>query len=187
LFEWKKQGMNLDDFGLSPKSALRGLIIGILAFLPAIAIYNILAYSVHVPLMIPRPFEAEVYADFFILMGVLCLQAIVHELTFRGLIQTKMDKGGRKLKQWKTLLFSALISGIIIGLNFGIGMSIAFSTVISPTMFFLVFGVIMLAFTAISILNGYIYQRSKSLLTSIIISTLLLSFFEAGKLFLIYA
>ncbi|MFX1452550.1 MAG: alpha/beta fold hydrolase [Promethearchaeota archaeon] len=187
LFEWKKHGLHLQDLGLSLKSAIRGLAIGILAFLPTIAIYNPLAYSVNIPLMLPRPFEAEIYADFFILMGVLFLQAIVHELTFRGLIQTKMDRGGRKLKQWKTLLFGALISGIIIGLNFGIGMSIAFSTLINPIMFFLVFGILFLAFTAISILNGYLYQRTKSLITPIIISMLLLSFFEAGKLFLIYA
>ncbi|MHA1299530.1 MAG: alpha/beta hydrolase family protein [Candidatus Helarchaeota archaeon] len=187
LYEWKKEGLSFKRLGLSPHSALRGIAIGILAFLPAILVYNPLAYSTNLPLFLPRPLEAGVYTDFFILMGLMFLQAIVYELLFRGLIQTKLDTGQKRSERWNTLLFSGLICGIFVGITFAISMSIAFYSMITPLLFFLIFGVFFLIFFSASILNGFIYQRTKSIITSIIIIALLLTFFEAGKLLLIYA
>lgn len=187
LYEWKRNGMSLGDFGLSPRSAVRGLAIGILAFLPTILIYNPLAYFTNLPMMLPRPFEIGVYVDFFVLMGIILLQSMVNELTFRGLIQTKLDKGERKLARWKTIFVGVLITGLVIGINFGLGVYTAFSSILNIPMVLLLIAVIGLAFGLISVLNGFLYQRTKSITTGILITAFLLSFLEAGKLFLIYA
>ncbi len=187
IYEWKKQGLHSEDFGLSPKLAIRGLIIGAIAFAIPLLIYNPLAYSINQPLLLPRPFEATTYVDFFILLGVLGFQAIVIELTFRGLIQTKLDDGKRKTDRMKTLLLCGLITGLVVGLNFGLGTGIALSSIATVPLILLVIGLIGLLFGGAAILNGFIYQRTKSLTTSILITMLLLAFLEAGKLMLIYA
>ncbi|MHA1379595.1 MAG: alpha/beta fold hydrolase [Candidatus Helarchaeota archaeon] len=187
LYEWKKEGLSLEQLGISPHSALRGVAIGILAFLPAILVYNPLAFSTNLPLMLPRPLEAGVYTDFFVVMSLMFLQAGVYELMFRGLIQSKLNNGKRKIERWKSLIFSGLICGIFVGLVYAISLSIAMYTLITPLLFFLIFGLMFAVYFAISILNGFIYQRTKNVASSIIIFALLMTFLQAGKLFMIYA
>ncbi|MFX0133159.1 MAG: alpha/beta hydrolase family protein [Candidatus Hodarchaeota archaeon] len=186
-FEKKRYNLNSEDYKISPKSILRGLAIGALPLLLILCIYNISAFICNVPMLLPRPFEA-VYIDFFILLGIMFLFSLTNELFFRKLIQSKIDKGKRKLMLWKNVFIISLINMIMLIFNFGTIANLTFGTgffghfapleATGPFLAILCGSMIVLSFV-----NAFIYQRSKSITSTSILTALILTLLQTGKLF----
>ncbi len=187
-FEKKHYKLDSNDYKLSPKSVLRGLMIGALPILLIVCIYDISAFICNVPMLLPRPFEVSVYIDFFILLGIMLLFSLTNELVFRKLIQSKIDKGKRKLKRWKTNFMVSLLNIFILIINFGIIANLTFGTgffghfsPLEATGPFL--AIICGCMIILNFVNAFIYQRSKSITSTSIFTALILTLLQTGKIF----
>jgi len=112
---FEKRRYHLRSYG-PKKSLIRGtigILITVLPILLMIGLYNISAYFFNVPMLLPRPFEASIYIDFFILFGIMLLFSLVNEVVFRKFIQSKIERSNGKMTSWFTIIKVTLLNCLI--------------------------------------------------------------------------
>ena len=165
------------DFGLNKNTSLKATLIGII--ISALLIFG-LFYLPNTPnFYFPFPRDWGAYMLMF-LNFVLVL--VISEFYLRGLIQTKFSKETSRLRKWINLSFIALIGGLLQGVslmiilipladvNIDIG---SFSLNIILIGFLGGFAI----FTVLSLLNSWIFQKTRHILPGAIVQAALISWF----------
>ncbi len=103
------------------------------SIMPWVLIACVIAWSLHVPFLMPRPLEFSVMIDFFTLLGIMFSFNLLNEMIFRGTadvpsMNDKMEANGRRAN-WIAALRSAMFSGVFIGSGFALNIIIGFGGV----------------------------------------------------------
>ncbi|HUY01532.1 MAG TPA: alpha/beta hydrolase [Candidatus Deferrimicrobium sp.] len=165
------------DFGLNKKTTLRAGVIGIVISAFLIFGFFFLPDLPNLIFYFPRDWGAYL----LIFLNFLFI-TLISELYLRGSIQTKFFKETSRIRNWFNLFFIAFIGGLLQGVAmFFILLPISGLT-ISYEGFTLNIGLIALIggiviFTVIGLLNAWIYQKTKHILTAAIVEATLLSWF----------
>ncbi|MFX0150336.1 MAG: alpha/beta hydrolase family protein [Candidatus Hodarchaeota archaeon] len=192
LFEKKQHKYQVWDVGLNSSLSdnMKSALIPLLAIGFWIILFNITAWVFQVPLLLPRPFNNEIFFDFIVLIGILLIFNFLTELLFRGLYQTKIQQ--KNVKNPSTLLIickSGLMSGISLGLGFTTSLLVTTYGlfILKPVLIFFLYGMFILIFLLFGFISAAIYQKSGNIISSTTLNTGIMSLFIAGKLLLVYA
>jgi hypothetical protein len=198
IFIFNRYDQTFKDIGLDleKKKIIRALFVGISVPLIFIGLWDLLNAFTTFPMLIPIASPNMGYFGFILVLIFLFLSSLVEEIYLRGLIQTKFEAkiqesnrfSNRRLKKWIAYIlmvfFSLFInsSATIISILFTTG-PLAFSGNISGTNFAMPFMMIGVIYSLIpSIINPYIYQRTRSVWACVLFSTILLSFLFTCRL-----
>ncbi|MFO8019901.1 MAG: alpha/beta hydrolase [Promethearchaeia archaeon] len=187
-----KTPINLKKIGISPekKEIFKDLLLGSIIGAFFIIFFNLMSFISVAPRMIPRESPTLGYFGFFLLMVYFFIFFLIDEISFRGIVQTKIHdfiytKLQRKpawLKKWVEFFIASgfqvimLLGGTFLGMVLFLGglppvlVSVVliggFSTTFIP-----------------AFLSTYIYQRTRRIIPCVISSTLILTFLLGGSLF----
>ena len=185
-YERKKYSITLDDVGLSKERMKENILQGLAIPITIIAIFNIGNMIMVNPLMIPKDSPSLYYNGLLLLFVYLLVISITQEMIFRGLAQSKIEA---QILQWKTenrlfkhdfvkRNFASLVSGAYsVAVNAGASLIIIRILLgLENTRFYQLsgdyLGIVILAVLLMtilpSIINPYLYQRSKSLVPGIL-------------------
>ncbi|MFX0183437.1 MAG: alpha/beta hydrolase family protein [Candidatus Hodarchaeota archaeon] len=165
-------------------------------FIPLITIgfwltlFNITAWIIQVPLLLPRPFNIEVFLDFIILLGILLIFNFLIEFLFRGLYQTKLlNKNGSNVTAFEIICKSGLMSGICLGLGFttSVLLPIFDLFLLKPILILVLYGSFTLIFLLLGVISAVVYHKTGNIISSTVLNSLLLALFISGKIILVYA
>ncbi len=196
---FNKYNQNFTDIGISfdKKKLLYSAIVGIGFPLIFFGLWDLLNLFTTFPLLIPMPSPTVGYLGFAILLLFIFISAIIDELFLRGLIQTKMEAKiqesnrithNKRIKKWIAYFISVILS-LILTLTATLGSLIltvspaAFLGNIDGTNFatpILLLGVIVSLVP--SIVNPYIYQRTRSIWACVFFTTIFLGIFFTSRL-----
>ncbi|NVM55052.1 MAG: alpha/beta fold hydrolase [Candidatus Helarchaeota archaeon] len=178
-YEKRQFSTTIIDFGFNPPGAIYGILIGIIGGFFLVGITS-LAVSDFALKLVPASF-----GNFLIVLITFLPYAFVMELWGRGLIQRKLTNLGK----YTEVLVSAAIVGILQGIGsyvlfFVTQQIVGFPSSITlnenlPVINLPLIGLIV--FTTlnfgISLLAGYVFQKTRCILSSTIVVTILLSWF----------
>ncbi|MFX1252388.1 MAG: alpha/beta hydrolase family protein [Promethearchaeota archaeon] len=192
FFEKKRQNYQYLAIGLnlSFKDILIEISIPIITIGCCLMLFNTIAWIFQVPLLLPRPFEIEIYLDFIVLLGILFLYNFNVELIFRGFYQTKIQEADNVTSSFAIIGKSSLMSGVSLGLGFGTSVLITYiGLFINMPIIFTIgtYGVFIAMFILLGAIAAEVYRKTGSIISSSVFNTLIMALFIAGKLWLSYA
>ncbi|MHA2225028.1 MAG: alpha/beta hydrolase family protein [Candidatus Hodarchaeales archaeon] len=192
FFEKRKFNYQSQDIGLSfdIKINLQSVLSPVIVIGFWVALFNLTAWIFQVPLLLPRPFELEVFFDFSILLVILLLFNFIIELIFRGLYQTKIQqKNGEDTSPLIIILKSGSVSGLCIGLGLGTNLLITLYPLFvnAPFYILILYGIIISIFLLLGLIAAAVYHTTGNIFSSTVLNTLIMALFISGKLFLAYA
>ncbi len=176
-FEKRYYDATLIDVGLNKATTIRAAFIGIVASAFMIFGYFYLSSIPTGLFSFPRDWVA-----FLVIFLNFVLVSIIGEIYLRGLIQTKLFKQGSRLKNWFNILYIAIIGGVIQGVaTFFIILPLG-DIVISIGDFQISIWVIALGggiavFSAIGILNTWLYYKTRHVLPGAIVQSAIICWF----------
>ncbi len=175
FFERRYYNLTWVDFGINKRTTLKAILIGIL-----ISCFLIFGYFFLPNMTAPWFFKFPDWFAFVLIFLNFLFVALIGEMYLRGLIQTKFFKEETRVRNWFNLVFVAIIGGLIQG------GSVFFLLLPVPTLT-LTFGDLTLnlyllgflggvaIFTALGILNGWIFLKTKHVLSAAIVEAAILS------------
>jgi pimeloyl-ACP methyl ester carboxylesterase len=177
--EKRKYNASWIDFGLNKANTVRAALIGL-----AISAFLIVGYFVIPNLTTTYIYYPQFGIAYILLFLNYLIIAIIGEIYLRGLIQTKLFKAGTRIRNWFKISLIALIGGIIQGLAVFFILLPMENIVITYGGFSLSLALIGLVggialFTAIGILNSWIFYKTQHILPAAIVQAFLFSWFLA--------
>ncbi|MBD3229505.1 MAG: hypothetical protein GF329_15075 [Candidatus Lokiarchaeota archaeon] len=193
-----RYGQNYKDIGLdlNKKKLIRGAMVGILVPLIFFGLWDFLNVFTVFPTMLPMPSPTMGYWGFVLVLVFVFITAMIEEIYLRGLIQTKLEAkiqesnrlDNRRLKKWIAYFIMVLLSlgvntlGISSAIFFAVGPNALYGNIFGLN-FGALFFIIGLSFYLIpSILNPYIYQRTRSVWACAIFNMIMLGFLFTCRL-----
>ncbi|MHA1268306.1 MAG: alpha/beta hydrolase family protein [Candidatus Helarchaeota archaeon] len=200
LWIWfNRYGQNFTDIGIKfdKKTLLQAIIVGVGVPLIFFGIWDLLNLFTTFPLLIPIASPTMGYFGLILLMAFIFISAVVDEIYLRGLIQTKIDAKiqendwithNKRVKKWIAYFLSVLLSLLvnIAAISFALAITVdpaAFQGNIAGTNFAAPLLLLGIAVSLIpSIINPYIYQRTKSIWACALFTMVFLGIFYTSRL-----
>ncbi|MBN2150742.1 MAG: hypothetical protein JW839_04760 [Candidatus Lokiarchaeota archaeon] len=171
---------------------LASLALPCVAIGACVAVFDVVAWLLQVPMLLPRPLEAWTAIDFATLVGIFFLLNMFIEMTFRGILLREHIEGegllGRR-RRWKAILSSGLFSGIFVGAGFAANILIGFGGVFTQNLFMipLIFAGLIGLCVVLGIISTYMFQSTRSVCTAALFLAIIFALAMGGKFFWPYA
>jgi hypothetical protein len=157
-----------------------------------VGVFDVVAWFLQVPMLLPRPLETWTAIDFITLVGIFFLFNVFIEIAFRGiLLRDYIDDAnlrGRR-RRWMATLSSGLFSGLFVGAGFAINILLGFAGVFTQdaALIPLIFAGSIGLYFVLGIISTYMFQSTRNVCTAALFFAIIVALAMGGKFFWPYA